>query len=93
MFLYSLSLTLPPAECLQKAAPRVLQPWYADNAAMAGAVSEVAVTMTVLQDYGLAWGYYPEPAKSYVICVLLDGPPLVGLALVEQKQLKAFCSH
>ena len=63
MILYGLAL-VPLAESLRKAEPTVIQPWYADDAAMAGPVSRIATLMRLLEELGPARGYFPEPAKS-----------------------------
>ena len=44
MVLYVLSL-VPLAETLRKAHPKVSQPWYADDAAMHGFVSDITANM------------------------------------------------
>ena len=65
--LYGIAL-LPLAELLREAAPSVMQPWYADDAAMMGPSNEVASTMMELIKIGPHFGYHPEPDKSFVIC-------------------------
>ena len=67
MVLYGLSLT-PLAKRLRTACPDVLQPWYADDMAMAGAVDDIAEAMGLLQQWGPARGYFPEPEKSVMVC-------------------------
>jgi len=67
MILYGTALC-PLAERLQAAVPEVVQPWYADDAAMAGPASKVRKAMMLLQKWGPARGYFPEPAKSIVVC-------------------------
>jgi len=67
MVLYGLAL-VPLAENLRESVPEVLQPWYADDAAMAGPVQGIAKAMRLLADQGPARGYYPEPAKSIFLC-------------------------
>ena len=71
MVIYDIAL-LPLAEMLREASKDVMQPWYADDAAMQGAVEEVAVTMVSLIKVGPQFGYHPEPEKSFVICPLAD---------------------
>jgi hypothetical protein len=66
MVLYGLALT-PLAEQLRRAVPSVAQPWYADDAAMAGPVRGIARAMRLLQQQGPARGYFPEPAKSIFV--------------------------
>ena len=55
---------VPLAETLCRSHPDVIQPWYADDAAMHGTVSYIASTMRQLQALGPARGYFPEPANS-----------------------------
>ena len=51
MVIYDIAL-LPLAEMLREASKDVMQPWYADDAAMQGAVEEVAGTMVGLVKVG-----------------------------------------
>ena len=71
MALYGIAL-LPLAEKLRKESPTVMQPWYADDAAMMGGAAAVATTMQTLIKFGPHFGYHPEPDKSWVICPLAD---------------------
>ena len=66
MILYGVAL-LPLSEVLRRKVPEAVQPWYADDAAMAGRASEVRELMTLLTRLGPQFGYYPEPAKSILI--------------------------
>ena len=66
MILYGVAL-LPLSEVLRRKMPEAVQPWYADDAAMAGRASEVRELMTLLTRLGPQFGYYPEPAKSILI--------------------------
>ncbi|KAI2493139.1 hypothetical protein MHU86_21400 [Fragilaria crotonensis] len=74
MVLYGLALT-PLAETLRARVPTVAQPWYADDAAMAGSVEGIAEAQRLLLDLGPRRGYFPEPDKSILI-VPLATPPL-----------------
>ena len=47
-------------ELLMENFPDVLQPWYADNAAMQGAPARVAECFKMLIKVGLMSGYLPE---------------------------------
>ena len=69
--LYGIAL-LPLAELLREAAPSVMQPWYADDAAMMGSSDEVAATVIKLIKLGPHFGYHPKPDKSFVICFLAN---------------------
>ena len=69
MALYGISL-LPLAEIMPKRFPDVLQPWYADDAAMQGRPDQVAAWFKLLCDLGPHFGYFPEPEKSFAICPL-----------------------
>ena len=69
MVLYGIAL-LPLAEALRKEFPDVLQPWYADDAAMQGPPARVAACFKLLCKLGHIFGYYPEPEKSFAICPL-----------------------
>ena len=66
MLLYGLAL-VPLAEDLREEVPGVVQPWYADDAAMAGRASEVSLLMEALTRLGPKYGYFPEPDKSVLI--------------------------
>ena len=71
MALYGIAL-LPLAEILRKEYPQVMQPWYADDAAMMGQARPVAGCFMRLQAIGPDFGYFPEAEKSYFICPLAD---------------------
>ena len=72
--LYGIGL-LPLAELLrsdddpeQPSNSTVLQPWYADDLAMMGAVKQIVKIFRLLMEKGLSVGYFPDPSKSYHIC-------------------------
>jgi hypothetical protein len=67
MLLYGVAL-IPLAAALRAAVPTVVQPWYADDAAMSGPAIDIAPAMRLLEKLGPLRGYYPEPAKSILIC-------------------------
>ena len=67
MVLYGIALS-PLAERLKEAVPDAVQPWFADDAAMVGRASRIRRATTLLQQWGPDRGYYPEPAKSIVVC-------------------------
>jgi hypothetical protein len=62
MVLYGLALT-PLAEAIRQAVPQVVQPWYADNAALAGPVTGIRTAQCLLLELGPRCGYFPEPDK------------------------------
>jgi hypothetical protein len=66
MVIYGLALT-PRLLDLSVVHPRVLQPWYADEAALEGHASDVAAAMARLARTGPARGYFPSPVKSIVL--------------------------
>jgi hypothetical protein len=67
MILYGIALT-PLAEGLRRDVPGCLQPWYADDAAASGKVSDVARVMELLMERGPHRGYFLEVSKSIVVC-------------------------
>jgi hypothetical protein len=66
MVLYGLALA-PLSESLRIAVPGLVQPWYADDAAMAGPISQIRKAQLLLQEWGPQRGYYPEPSKSVLV--------------------------
>lgn len=68
MLLYGLTL-VPLAKSIRKATQQVVQPWYADDMAMAGPASTINTAVKLLMRYGPDCGYYPEPDKSLLVCV------------------------
>ena len=79
--LYGLALT-PLAETIREAVPTVVQPWYADDEAMAGPVSGIAAAQRLLLELGPRRGYFPEPDKSVLISPITT-PPSTLTALEE----------
>ena len=73
MVLYGLALT-PLAETIRAAVLTVVQPWYADDAAMAGPVSGIAEAQRLLLELGPRWVYFPEPDKSILIAPIATPP-------------------
>ena len=67
MVLYGLAL-LSQTETMREADLGVLQPRYADNAAMRGPVRWNATLLRVLMEKGPFNGYSPETEKSWNIC-------------------------
>ena len=87
MVLYGLSLT-PLAEAIRLAVPTVVQPWYADDAAMSGPVTGIAAAQRLLLELGPRRGYFPEPDKSILISPLATHPSaLEPLAEFNFRQL------
>ena len=62
MVIYGLALSLL-SEQLAKEVPELIQPWYADNTAMAGPASKIKVAVARLLELGPTQGYFPEPDK------------------------------
>ena len=81
MVLYGLALT-PLAETIRAAVPTVVQPWYADDAAMAGPITGIADAQRLLLELGPRRGYFPEPDKSVLISPLAT-PPSALTSLAE----------
>jgi hypothetical protein len=73
MVLYGLALT-PLAETIRAAVPTVVQPWYADDAAMAGPIDGIAEAQRLLLEHGPRRGYFPEPDKSILIAPIATPP-------------------
>ena len=69
MTLYGIAL-MPLAEILREEFPTVLQPWYAEDAAMREPARDVAKALWRLRVLGPMFGYHPEPKKSWGICPL-----------------------
>jgi hypothetical protein len=67
MILFGLGV-LPIAEKMRQAEPSVVQAWFADDSAMSGPAKRVAAAYALLELIGPARGYFPEPAKSIVVC-------------------------
>ncbi len=92
MALYGIAL-LPLAEALRAHCPDVMQPWYADNAAMQGTAARVASTMVLLTRLGPMFGYLPEPEKSFVICPLADEEAAKAAFTAENLPVKYCRGH
>jgi hypothetical protein len=73
MVLYGVAL-LPLIKRLREKHPDVVQPWYADDAAMWGKARRNAKLLRLLVEEGPAAGYFPEPEKSWHICRKEDMP-------------------
>eukprot|EP00956_Cyclotella_meneghiniana_P019732 scaffold34249_cov24-Cyclotella_meneghiniana.AAC.2 len=71
MLLYGIAL-MPLAERMQDAVPGALQPWFADDSAIAGTSEQCAECLHFLCKEGPAYGYFPEPEKSWHICKAAD---------------------
>ena len=65
----------PLADILRREFPDVLQPWYADDAAMMGAPADAAACFRRLQELGPHFGYHPSSSKSWCICSAAAEPP------------------
>jgi hypothetical protein len=82
MVLYGVAL-LPLIDSLRRAVLTVLQPWYADDAAMVGPVEGLAEATRLLAREGPSRGYYPEPAKSIFVGCKADEAETCRQALAE----------
>ena len=71
MVLYGVAL-LPLAKALRARDRLVVQPWYADDAAMWGKARRNARVLRALVDLGPSYGYFPEPEKSWHVCAKED---------------------
>ena len=67
MVLYGVAL-LPLIKHMRAEDRSVLQPWYADDAAMQGRAQRQAKLLRRLSALGPAHGYFPEPKKSIYVC-------------------------
>ena len=92
MALYGIAL-LPLAELLRKACPEVLQPWYADDAAMQGRAQAVAKCFQLLIKLGPMFGYFPEPEKSFCICPLATEAAAAAVFAAESLPLSFSRGH
>ena len=61
----------------QLADPRITQIWYADDSSAAGKLEDLKEWWVQLKDVGPKHGYFPKPAKTYLI---LKNPELVNEA-------------
>ena len=71
MVLYGIT-PIPPVEELSAAVPKLLVPFYADDAAFNGPEDRSARLRTLIMERGTARGYFPEPSKSLFICDSTD---------------------
>ena len=90
MVLYGLALT-PLAETIRAAVPTVVQPWYADDAAMAGPITGIAAAQRLLLELGPRRGYFPEPDKSILISPLAT--PLSALSSLAEFNFRHEAGH
>jgi hypothetical protein len=65
MLMYALAV-MPLIQSLKEVSD-VTQNWYADDAAAVGKLEDLAHWLRSLMLKGPAYGYFPEPAKSYLI--------------------------
>ena len=69
--LYGVAL-MPLASKMCNAIPEALQPWYCDDAGVAGKAVPNAQCLDFLLKFGPTYGYFPELSKSYYICKAED---------------------
>ena len=58
---------LPLAEKMCAAIPRTLQRWFADNSASGGSAKDNTACLEYLCVYGVRYGHFPSPKKSWYI--------------------------
>jgi hypothetical protein len=66
MFLYGIAI-LPLIRRCNMDGPECRQVWYADDSSAAGRLTRIRQWLDVLITDGPSFGYFPEPAKSYLI--------------------------
>ncbi|GAX17715.1 hypothetical protein FisN_UnNu087, partial [Fistulifera solaris] len=84
MIIYGLTL-VPLAKRIREATKDVVQPWYADDVALAGPASQIDIAMKLLIKYGPDRGYYPEPEKSQLVCIDPESRLACSRLLAEYK--------
>lgn len=67
MVFYGLAL-IPLLQNLWDVVPEAVQPWYADNMAIAGEVFQLPRVVWLLQEQGPHPGYFPETKKPILLC-------------------------
>ena len=65
---------LPLIRDLRRAHPRVMQPWYADDAGAEGQFGDVMAHFRDLQLRGPAQEYFPEPTNSILVVAERNAP-------------------
>ncbi|GAX18236.1 hypothetical protein FisN_31Hu011 [Fistulifera solaris] len=90
MILYGLTLT-PIAEKIRENVKNIVQPFYADDVALAGKSSDISKAMEILMRYGPARGYFPEPSKSVVVCRQSDEEKCSKI--LSKYEFKYVCGH
>ncbi len=71
MSLYRVAL-MSLASRMHERIPKALQPWYCDDACVAGKVMPSARCLDFLVKFGPQYGYFPKPGKFYYICKAKD---------------------
>ena len=71
MVICGLSL-VPLSKFLRERTPAVIQPFYVDDLSFSGYASDIAIATNLLLKHGPSRGYFPEPAKSIVVCTESD---------------------
>jgi hypothetical protein len=66
MLLYAMAV-LPLIDSLEQTSIEVKQNWYADDASATGPLTQIKHWFEDLMLKGPAYGYYPEPEKSYLV--------------------------
>jgi hypothetical protein len=73
MSLYSVAL-IPLVSKMREAILEALQPWYCNDAGVAGKAMLNAWCLNFLVKFGPPYSYFPKPGKSYYICKAEDEP-------------------
>jgi hypothetical protein len=66
MLMYSLAV-MPLIRSLKTSNQEVTQNWYADDASATGKLTHLRDWLQTLTDEGPAYGYFPEPKKSFLV--------------------------
>ncbi len=73
MSLFGVAL-MPLASKMGEAIPEALQPWYCNDAGMAGKAMPNAWCLNFLEKFGPPYGYFLKPGKSYYVYKAEDEP-------------------
>ena len=83
---------LPLAEQLRMEVPDLLQPWCADDSAMAGSTRSIAKAMDLLLVLSPTQGHHPEPSKSiYLMRTGSEGDTSAELGQFKFQFIRGSC--